>query len=289
MGLCSDSRGHAQRVPQRHCAGRRPLHRGQGRGDGRSRRQASAGGIRHVEHHLYLLTPSSWWAATRRSRTGPPGAAAVFGDHRRQRGRWWTMTKSSRSTSTPRTPVDALRGGPEVRPAAGAGEDREHATASMQPQGRRGAPRPRSDRGGAAAGEGELLRAPGLPSRGEMRLQSPSAAGDGLKEPCSWIWACDQIVVSGGQTMNPSTEDIAGGRSLATPAKMVFVLPNNKNILMAAEQTVPLGHRPGSGGHPHPDHPPGAFPPCWPLTPTWAPRKTKRPCWRPRATWTRAL
>ena len=46
-------------------------------------------------------------------------------------------------------------------------------------------------------------------------------------------------VISGGQTMNPSTEDIA--REIArTPAETVFVLPNNKNIIMAAEQCVGL-------------------------------------------------
>ncbi len=44
-------------------------------------------------------------------------------------------------------------------------------------------------------------------------------------------------VISGGQTMNPSTEDIL--RQIdATPAEIVFVLPNNKNIIMAAEQCV---------------------------------------------------
>ena len=46
-------------------------------------------------------------------------------------------------------------------------------------------------------------------------------------------------VISGGQTMNPSTEDIL--REIArTPAEVVFVLPNNKNIIMAAEQCVGL-------------------------------------------------
>ena len=45
--------------------------------------------------------------------------------------------------------------------------------------------------------------------------------------------------MSGGQTMNPSTNDILEA-ILATPAKTVMVLPNNKNIIMAAEQTVPL-------------------------------------------------
>ncbi|MDP4120035.1 MAG: DAK2 domain-containing protein [Bacillota bacterium] len=46
-------------------------------------------------------------------------------------------------------------------------------------------------------------------------------------------------VVSGGQSMNPSTEEIAAA-ILGTPAKTVFVMPNNKNIILAAEQTVPL-------------------------------------------------
>lgn len=44
-------------------------------------------------------------------------------------------------------------------------------------------------------------------------------------------------VISGGQTMNPSTEDILKEID-CTPAEIVFVLPNNKNIIMAAEQCV---------------------------------------------------
>ncbi len=46
-------------------------------------------------------------------------------------------------------------------------------------------------------------------------------------------------VISGGQTMNPSTEDILLEID-RTPAATVYVLPNNKNILMAAQQCVPL-------------------------------------------------
>lgn len=46
-------------------------------------------------------------------------------------------------------------------------------------------------------------------------------------------------VISGGQTMNPSTEDILKEID-RTPAEIVFVLPNNKNIIMAAEQCVRL-------------------------------------------------
>lgn len=62
-------------------------------------------------------------------------------------------------------------------------------------------------------------------------------AGDGLKELFTDIGA--DTVVSGGQTMNPSTDDILNA-IMATPAKTVFVLPNNKNIIMAAEQAIPL-------------------------------------------------
>ncbi len=45
--------------------------------------------------------------------------------------------------------------------------------------------------------------------------------------------------VEGGQTMNPSTEDILKQIN-RTPAETVLVLPNNKNIIMAAQQTIPL-------------------------------------------------
>ena len=46
-------------------------------------------------------------------------------------------------------------------------------------------------------------------------------------------------LVGGGQTMNPSTEDILKAVD-ATPAEIVYILPNNKNIIMAAQQCVPL-------------------------------------------------
>jgi hypothetical protein len=49
-------------------------------------------------------------------------------------------------------------------------------------------------------------------------------------------------IVRGGQTQNPSTEDILEA-VLATPAHNVFVLPNNKNIIMAAEQVTKLADR----------------------------------------------
>ncbi len=46
-------------------------------------------------------------------------------------------------------------------------------------------------------------------------------------------------VISGGQTMNPSTQDILTAVN-RVPAETVFVFPNNKNIIMAAEQVDPL-------------------------------------------------
>lgn len=49
-------------------------------------------------------------------------------------------------------------------------------------------------------------------------------------------------VVRGGQTMNPSTEDLLAA-IMSCPAETVFVLPNNKNIIMAAEQAVKLADR----------------------------------------------
>lgn len=66
------------------------------------------------------------------------------------------------------------------------------------------------------------------------------ASGDGLCELFTELGA-DQIV-SGGQTMNPSTDDLLKA-VLATPAEHVYILPNNKNIIMAAEQVDPLTDR----------------------------------------------
>ncbi len=63
------------------------------------------------------------------------------------------------------------------------------------------------------------------------------AAGDGVKELFMDL-GCTHVV-SGGQSMNPSTDDIYEA-VMATPAKNVIVLPNNKNIIMAAEQTIPM-------------------------------------------------
>ena len=65
-------------------------------------------------------------------------------------------------------------------------------------------------------------------------------AGDGLAAAFRDLGV--DRVVSGGQTMNPSTEDILAAIQ-SVPAKTVFVLPNNKNIIMAAEQAEKLADR----------------------------------------------
>lgn len=65
-------------------------------------------------------------------------------------------------------------------------------------------------------------------------------AGDGLAAVFRDL-GVDRIV-SGGQTMNPSTEAIL--REIdQTPSEVVFVLPNNKNIVMAAQQCVGLSEK----------------------------------------------
>ena len=59
--------------------------------------------------------------------------------------------------------------------------------------------------------------------------------GDGIRDLFTDL-AADSIV-SGGQTMNPSTEDLVTAIE-NTPAEIVFVLPNNKNIYMVSEQAA---------------------------------------------------
>lgn len=60
-------------------------------------------------------------------------------------------------------------------------------------------------------------------------------AGEGLADTFAQLGA--DGIISGGQTMNPATEDILK-KIIETPAETVFVLPNNKNIIMAAQQCV---------------------------------------------------
>ena len=62
-------------------------------------------------------------------------------------------------------------------------------------------------------------------------------AGDGLADVFKNLGV--DGIISGGQTMNPSTQDILEVVN-KVPAETVFVLPNNKNIIMAAEQVDAL-------------------------------------------------
>lgn len=70
----------------------------------------------------------------------------------------------------------------------------------------------------------------------EMGFISVSA-GAGLSEIFSGLGV--DMIIEGGQTMNPSTEDILSAIE-KVPAKNIFVLPNNKNIILAANQAATL-------------------------------------------------
>ena len=86
--------------------------------------------------------------------------------------------------------------------------------------------------------EAEQLEAGFVPAVPEKEFGFVAvAAGHGIETLFTDLGV--DFVVRGGQTMNPSTDDILRA-ILATPAKTVFVLPNNKNIIMAAEQAVKL-------------------------------------------------
>ncbi len=66
------------------------------------------------------------------------------------------------------------------------------------------------------------------------------AAGNGLASVFGDLGV--DLMVEGGQTMNPSTEDILNAID-RTPAEVVYVLPNNKNIIMAGEQAAVLSEK----------------------------------------------
>ena len=80
-------------------------------------------------------------------------------------------------------------------------------------------------------------------SENESRIAAPEkkygfvaiAAGEGLCGVFRDLGA--DVIVEGGQTMNPSTEDIISAVN-KTPSEIVYVLPNNKNIYMAAKQAA---------------------------------------------------
>jgi len=83
------------------------------------------------------------------------------------------------------------------------------------------------------------------PSRADVEEVKPYgivtvAMGAGVAELFRSIGA--HAVIEGGQTMNPSTEEIADAIRSAN-AETVFVLPNNKNVVMAAKQAAELSER----------------------------------------------
>ncbi len=91
------------------------------------------------------------------------------------------------------------------------------------------------EQAGGEAQEDQAVHAPVVAQPQEMKPLGVVAVtvGDGLISIFRSLGADE--VVSGGQTMNPSTEDIVRAIN-RVPAQMVVVLPNNGNIIMAAEQ-----------------------------------------------------
>lgn len=85
--------------------------------------------------------------------------------------------------------------------------------------------------------EQELEAAPAVAAPEKLFGMVAVCAGKGLANVFRELGADN--IIEGGQTMNPSTQDILE-KINATPAETVFVFPNNKNIIMAAEQTIPL-------------------------------------------------
>ncbi len=79
----------------------------------------------------------------------------------------------------------------------------------------------------------EIVNAPAEKKYGFVTVCS----GNGIKAVFTDLGA-DKIV-TGGQTMNPSTEDLLKA-ACATPAEVVFILPNNKNIYLAAKAAAEL-------------------------------------------------
>ena len=83
------------------------------------------------------------------------------------------------------------------------------------------------------------------PEREETQVAAPEkrygfaavSAGEGLTELFTELGA--DSIIQGGQTMNPSTQDLLTAVN-SIPAETVFILPNNKNIILSAEQVIPL-------------------------------------------------
>ncbi|WP_144556679.1 DAK2 domain-containing protein [Bacillus pumilus] len=83
--------------------------------------------------------------------------------------------------------------------------------------------------------------APKAPAAEKQRFGVVSVAmGEGIADLFKSIGA--SVVIEGGQTMNPSTEDIVTAIE-SVHAETVFILPNNSNIVMAAKQAATVSNR----------------------------------------------
>ena len=95
------------------------------------------------------------------------------------------------------------------------------------------------------------MQAAAVPSRSEAEEQEPMvftespkemgfisvSIGDGINEIFTGLGV--DYIIEGGQTMNPSTEDMLNAIARVN-AKTIFILPNNKNIILAANQAASL-------------------------------------------------
>jgi uncharacterized protein len=86
------------------------------------------------------------------------------------------------------------------------------------------------------AGEGFAAPEPAVPAAASKPYGFVAVAlGDGISDILSSVGV--DVVLSGGQTMNPSTEDIVHA-VVSIDAETIFVLPNNSNIILAAQQAA---------------------------------------------------
>ena len=90
----------------------------------------------------------------------------------------------------------------------------------------------------------ELIKKPGEKKEEEEKKEPEKdigfvavSIGDGMNEIFKELGA--DYIIEGGQTMNPSTDDILNAVDKVN-AKTVFILPNNKNIILAADQAVKM-------------------------------------------------
>ena len=247
MGFCHDSRGHARRA----CSGNDVALRG--RTQAQDERSRPTSPTLHTEDITFAFdTVYIVRKADEDHRPLDPlrvyldtiGDSLVIGEDDE-------AFKVHVHTNIPGEAPDRV---PEIR-HAGAGEDREHAHAARR-SGRRaqGPRRPTISRPSSRSSKQVTPQSPRPPRRKSPSALSPCARAKVLPV-CSAISAPTSII-EGGQTMNPSTEDILHAIE-QTPAEVVFVLPNNKNIIMAAQAAAGAGdarsrgctHQNRSAGH----------------------------------------